>query len=57
MEALKPNIIIAAKSFTHRLGIKTVLGVLGMNPDVIEASNYEQLTGFLKLPNCISHMF
>lgn len=56
MEHLKPNIIIAAKSFTHRLGIKTVLGVLGMNPDVIETSNYEQLMGIMKLPHCISHM-
>ncbi len=56
MEPVKPNIIIAAKSFTHRLGIKTILGVLGIAPDVIEANNYEQLTGLLKLPNCISHM-
>lgn len=56
MDFDKPHIIIAAKAFTHRVGIKTILGILGLTPDIVEAINYEQLVGLLKLSQKFSHM-
>jgi DNA-binding CsgD family transcriptional regulator len=56
MEPGRPNIIIAALSFTNRLGIKTLLGIVAPEPDITEVINYEQLISQLKLPNTFSHL-
>jgi DNA-binding CsgD family transcriptional regulator len=56
MEPVKPQIIIAARSFVQRVGIKTILGILGLELDITEATNYQQLITLVRLPNTISHL-
>ncbi|PID92423.1 MAG: hypothetical protein CSA96_03195 [Bacteroidetes bacterium] len=56
MEAERAHIIIAALSFANRLGIKTLLGVMGLDPEITEAADYEQLINLTKNPNSFSHL-
>jgi DNA-binding CsgD family transcriptional regulator len=41
IETKKIKVIIAARQFLYRLGIKTIISVIGVEPELFETSNYE----------------
>lgn len=41
IEPKKIKVIIAARQFLYRLGIKTIISVIGVEPELFETSNYE----------------
>lgn len=44
----KRQILIASDEFLYRLGIKTLINVLGVECDLFETNSYEELNGFVK---------
>ncbi|SMO76842.1 DNA-binding response regulator, NarL/FixJ family, contains REC and HTH domains [Saccharicrinis carchari] len=47
-EAKKIKIAIAAKQFLYRLGIKTIISVIGVEPELYETNDYDNITQCLK---------
>jgi DNA-binding CsgD family transcriptional regulator len=44
----KLHVIIAAKQFLYRFGIKTILNILGVEPKIFETNNYNKLKRYIK---------
>jgi DNA-binding CsgD family transcriptional regulator len=42
------HVVIAARPFIYRLGIKTIISVLGIEPELHESENFEDLVQLLK---------
>ena len=50
----KLHVAIAAKQFLYRFGIKTILSVLGLEPDFFETGDFDKLKKFVKKNPCTS---
>lgn len=48
----KIQVVVAAVQFLYRLGIKTVLSVIGIEPELFEANSYNQVKSILKRNKC-----
>ncbi len=55
-ESKKIKIAIAAKQFLYRLGIKTLISVIGVEPELYETSNYDNTKECLKLNPDIKYL-
>ncbi len=55
-EIKKLKIAIAAKQFLYRLGIKTLISVIGVEPELYETNNYDSTSECLKLNPDIKYL-
>jgi DNA-binding CsgD family transcriptional regulator len=44
----KLYIVIAAKQFLYRFGIKTIMSILGLEPEILEAESFDKLRKIVK---------
>ena len=45
---LKIQVVVAASNFLYRLGVKTIISVIGIEPDLVEFENHNELTSHLE---------
>lgn len=52
----KITLIIASRQFLCRFGIKTMLSVIGVEPEIIEVSDYQGVVNLIKKENHVNYL-